>query len=80
MAAVKALARRSCGRIVRPLTALLVDEEWQRRAWAAKILGGHGCVGARDAVAARRGRETDTRVAKLVDDATKMLDEGEADR
>jgi hypothetical protein len=80
MAAVKALAQRPCARIVGPLTALLVDEEWQRRAWAAKILGVDGCVGARDALAARRGRETDALVAKLVDDAIKMLDEGEADR
>lgn len=80
MAAVKALARRPCARIVGPLTALLVDEEWQRRAWAAKILGVDGCVGARDALAARRGRETDARVAKLMDDAIKMLDEGETDR
>ncbi len=80
MAAVKALAGRPCARIVEPLTALLVDEEWQRRAWAAKILGGEGCIGARDALAARRGRETDARVAKLVDDAIEMLDEKEADR
>jgi tRNA A-37 threonylcarbamoyl transferase component Bud32 len=80
MAAVKALVRRPCARIEGPLTALLIDEEWQRRAWAAKILGVDGCVGARDALAARRGRETDARVAKLVNDAIKMLDEGEADR
>ncbi len=80
MAAVKALAGRPCARIVGPLTALLADEEWQRRAWAAKILGGDGCVGARDALAARRGRETDARVAKLVDDAIEMLDEKAADR
>ncbi len=80
MAAVKALAGRPCARVVAPLAALLVDEEWQRRAWAAKILGGDGCAGARDALAARRGRETDARVTKLVDDAIKMLDEGEANR
>ena len=80
MAAVKALAGRPCARIVAPLTALLADEEWQRRAWSAKILGVDGCVGARDALAARRGRETDARVAKLMDDAIKMLDEGEANR
>ena len=80
MAAVKALDGRPCARIVGPLTALLVDEEWQRRAWAAKILGGDGCVGARAALVARRGDETDARVAKLVDDAIKMLDEKEAGR
>jgi hypothetical protein len=80
MAAVKALDRRPCARIVGPLTALLADQEWQRRAWAAKILGGDGCVGARDALAARRGRETDARVAKIVDDAIRMLAEKETDR
>ena len=55
MAAVKALAGRSCARIVEPLTALLADGEWQRRAWAAKILGVDGCVGARDALPALEG-------------------------
>jgi len=80
MAAVKALDRRPCARIVGALTALLVDEEWQRRAWAAKILGGNGCAGARAALVARRGHETDARVTKLVDDAIEMLDEKEAGR
>jgi len=80
MAGLKALAGRPCARIVGPLTDLLADGEWQRRAWAAKVLGGDHCVGARDALAARRGRESDARVAKLVDDAIKMLDEGEGDR
>jgi serine/threonine-protein kinase len=80
MAAVKALAGRPCARIVEPLTGLLVDQEWQRRAWAAKTLGGGGCVGARDALAARRGLETDTRVTKLVEDAIKMLDAKDADQ
>jgi hypothetical protein len=80
MAAVKALAGRPCARIVEPLTALLVDAEWQRRAWAAKILGVDGCVGARAALVARRGREADGRVTKLMDDAITMLDEGEPAR
>ncbi len=80
MAAVKALAGRPCTRVAGPLTALLADEEWQRRAWAAKILGVDGCAGARDALAAQRARETDARVTKLVDDALKMLDAEERDR
>lgn len=80
MGAVKALAGRPCARIAEPLTALLADDEWQRRAWAAKILGVDGCAGARDALAARRGRETDARVTKLIDDAIAMLDEKDADR
>jgi hypothetical protein len=80
MAAVKALAGRPCARIAGPLTALLGDEEWQRRAWAAKILGGAGCAGARAALAARRDQETDARVTKLMDDAIEMLDEKETDR
>lgn len=75
MAAVKALAGRPCARIVAPLSALLADGEWQRRAWAAKILGVDGCVGARAALAARREGETDARVTKLMDDAIKVLDE-----
>ena len=75
MGAVKALAGRPCAKIAEPLTALLDDQEWQRRAWAAKILGVDGCLGAREALSARRGRETDPRVTKLVDDAVKMLDE-----
>jgi len=80
MGAVKALAGRPCARIAEPLTALLADDEWQRRAWAAKILGVDGCAGARDALAARRGRETDARVTKLIDDAIAMLDQKDADR
>lgn len=80
MAAVKALAGRSCARVTEPLTALLTDGEWQRRAWAAKILGTDGCTGARDAIAARRGEETDPRVTKLMDDAIEMLDEKEKAR
>lgn len=78
MGALKALAGRPCERIVEPLTALLADDEWQRRAWAAKTLG--GCAGARDALAARRGRETDARVTKLIDDAIATLDRKDADR
>jgi tRNA A-37 threonylcarbamoyl transferase component Bud32 len=80
MGAVKALAGRPCARIAEPLTALLADDEWQRRAWAAKMLGEGGCAGARDALAARRGRETDARVTKLIDDAVATLDEKDADR
>jgi tRNA A-37 threonylcarbamoyl transferase component Bud32 len=75
MAAVKALAGRPCARVAGPLATLLDDEEWQRRAWAAKILGGNGCGGARDALAMRRGREGDARVTKLMEDAIRTLDE-----
>jgi hypothetical protein len=80
MAAVKALAGRACGRVAGPLATLLDDQEWQRRAWAAKILGANGCLGARDALAMRRGREKDARVTKIVDDAITMLDEKGNDR
>jgi hypothetical protein len=80
MGAVRALAGRPCARIVEPLTALLADDEWQRRAWAAKVLGLDGCTGARAALAARRGQETDARVTKLMDDAIAMLDAKDADR
>lgn len=78
MGAVKALAGRPCARIVEPLTALLADDEWQRRAWAAKVLG--GCADARSALTARRDREDDARVTKLIDDAIQTLDEKDADR
>jgi hypothetical protein len=80
MAAVKALAGRPCERIAGPLTALLADEEWQRRAWAAKILGVDRCAGTRASLAARRGQETDPRVTKLVDEAIKILDQKGAHR
>jgi HEAT repeat protein len=80
MAAVKALAGRPCGRIAKPLVALLADDEWQRRAWAAKVLGGAGCAETRDALATHRRRESDPRVAKLMDDAIETIDGRKANR
>jgi len=73
MAAVKGLTGRPCERLEPKLTDLLVDDEWQRRAWAAKVLGESGCNAAGDTLSNRWRAEPDARVREQIADAMSAL-------
>jgi hypothetical protein len=73
MAAVKGLTGRECERLQPQLTVLLVDDEWQRRAWAAKVLGESGCNAAGDTLSDRWRSESDARVREQIADAMSAL-------
>jgi hypothetical protein len=73
MAAVKGLTGRPCERLEPQLADLLVDEAWQRRAWAAKVLGESGCNAAGDALSDRWRSESDARVREQIADAMSAL-------
>jgi hypothetical protein len=74
MASIQGLSGRPCALIERPVVPLLDHDDWQRRAWAAKVLGDTGCVGAVSALVARREREDDARVRARLDAALATLD------
>ena len=73
MAAVKGLTGRPCNRLEPQLIDLLVDDEWQRRAWAAKVLGESGCNDAGDTLSDRWRAEPDARVREQIADAMSAL-------
>jgi hypothetical protein len=73
MAAVKALAGRACPHIEAPLIGLLSHTDWQRRAWAAKMLGDDGCTAARAPLRNRLGVERDERVRTQIAAAVRAL-------
>jgi hypothetical protein len=73
MAAVKGLTGRECARVEPQLTALLRADEWQRRAWAAKVLGESGCNTAGDTLSDRWRSESDARVREQIADAMSAL-------
>jgi HEAT repeat protein len=75
-ASIKGLANRGCDRVETALVNLLDSGEWQRRAWAAKIIGSNGCRGAQPVLAERARRETDERVKARLDEAVQQLGEG----
>lgn len=75
-AAIRGLTGRGCGDRVQPLLVRLLDDaEWQRRAWAAKVLGENGCREARPALVARAQREQDIRVRSRLAEAIRRLEE-----
>jgi hypothetical protein len=74
MASIKALTGRSCDRVAPALTLLLADEEWQRRAWSAKVIGDNRCERGSDALRARLGGEPDERVRERIEAALAVLD------
>ena len=74
-AAIRGLTGRGCYRVQTLLVRMLDDSEWQRRAWAAKVLGDNGCREARPALVARSQREQDARVRARLDEATRRLEE-----
>jgi HEAT repeats len=74
MASIRALRGRPCARVARPLVQGLAHGDWQRRAWAAKILGENGCAGVAPALRQQLARERDTRVRRQLDGALAVLD------
>lgn len=73
MAALKGLTGRSCARLEPDLGDLLRDADWQRRAWAAKVLGESGCARAGGALSDRWRAESDGRVREQIADAMSAL-------
>lgn len=73
MAAVKGLTGRPCDLLEPQLTELLVDDSWQRRAWAAKVLGESGCEDAGETLSNRWRSEPDARVREQIADAMTAL-------
>jgi len=62
MACLRALSGRSCDKVATALAHRLEDPQWQRRAWAARVLGTNACAGARLQLAQRLPVEPDLRV------------------
>jgi hypothetical protein len=75
MASIKALSGRGCGSIAAPLQQLLDDQEWQRRAWAAKVLGDTRCREALRKLTDRLQHERDGRVQQRLEAAITALNE-----
>jgi hypothetical protein len=73
MAALKGLTGRPCARLESDLNELLQDDDWQRRAWAAKVLGDSGCEKAGTALTDRWQAESDDRVREQIADAMSAL-------
>ena len=76
MASIKALAGRPCDKIAPALERLLDDGEWQRRAWAAKVIGDSGCHDGLRRLTERLQHERDHRVQERIEAAIKALNEG----
>jgi len=64
MASLRALRGRPCGQVSRTLVDGLGHADWQRRAWAAKVLGENGCAAAAPELRRRLARERDQRVRR----------------
>jgi hypothetical protein len=75
MACLRALAGRSCDTVAAELAHRLDDGSWQRRAWAARILGANDCAGAGRRLAQRLAVEPDRRVQKQLQLAIDSLKE-----
>ena len=75
-AAIRGLTGRGCDRVQPLLVRLLDDSEWQRRAWAAKVLGDNGCRESHDALVAHSKTEQDTRVRSRLDESVRHLEGG----
>jgi hypothetical protein len=73
MASMKGLLGRPCGQVEGPLVVLLDDPAWQRRAWAAKVLGENGCSTAVKRMTKRLKREPDRRVRANIEAAVATL-------
>jgi hypothetical protein len=75
MACLRALAGRSCDTVAPDLARRLGDSLWQRRAWAARILGVNECAGSRRQLAQRLAVEPDLRVQAQIQHAIDSLKE-----
>ena len=75
MACLRALAGRPCDAVAAALAHRLDDSLWQRRAWAARILGANDCAGSRRQLAQRLTVESDLRVQAQLKHAIDSLKE-----
>lgn len=75
MACLRALAGRPCDAVAADLARRLDDSLWQRRAWAARILGANECAGSRRQLAQRLAVEPDLRVQTQIQHAIDSLKE-----
>lgn len=75
MACMRALAGRSCEAIAPALANRLEDPLWQRRAWAARVLGSNECAGAGRHLSQRLAVEPDERVQAQLKIAINSLKE-----
>ena len=76
MASVRALRGRPCSRVGGLLVRRLSHRDWQRRAWAAKVLGENGCVTAAPALRRRLANERDRRVREQLSTALATFGRG----
>jgi HEAT repeat protein len=74
MGSMRALLGRPCDRVGQLLVRGLSHEDWQRRAWAAKVLRENGCVAAAPALRSRLAVEGDARVRRQLRAALAALD------
>jgi len=75
MACLRALAGRPCDAVAAALAHRLDDSLWQRRAWAARILGANDCAGSRRQLVQRLTVEPDLRVQAQLKRAIDSLKE-----
>lgn len=75
MACLRALAGRSCETVAAALANRLDDPTWQRRAWAARVLGSNECAGAGRHLSQRLAVESDQRVQAQLKIAINSLKE-----
>jgi hypothetical protein len=78
MAGIRGLRGRPCARVSGPLVRRLAQGEWQRRAWAAKVLGENRCRDSAAALESRLARERDRRVRRQLSQALAALGTGAA--
>ena len=70
---IRALRGRPCDRVQASLTRRLTHDDWQRRAWAAKVLGENGCADAVPDLKSRLARKRDGRVRRELSKALTAL-------
>ena len=73
MAGIRALRGRPCDRVQASLTRRLLHDDWQRRAWAAKVLGENGCADALPELTHQLAHESDDRVRRELSRALSTL-------
>jgi hypothetical protein len=75
MACLRALSGRSCDKVASDLARRLEDPQWERRAWAARVLGANDCAGAGRRLMERLAVEPDLRVQAQIQLAIDSLKE-----
>jgi hypothetical protein len=78
MASIRGLRGRPCGLVATPLLPWTGRGGWQRRAWAAKVLGENGCTNTAPHLRLDLAREHDPRVRRELATALATLGPGTA--